>query len=105
MTTNTIDTVISNDRRNIDRQQVMKTMQMIKKSEEFYKLVNATSALGLSYLELEPTDNVSAMIQFVENTMALALDIGYRTKEQEIGTAEMERMFPEDYDTRITDYL
>ena len=96
MTLTSIDAVINDQRLNGNKAEVAKAMQLLKRSEEFFRLVNVSTAVGLNHLGINPITNVKPMLEFVENIMALAMDVGYRIHEQEISSRELEVFFGKD---------
>jgi hypothetical protein len=93
MTLTSIDAVINDQRLNANKAEISKAMRLLKSSQEFSRLVNVTTAVGLSHLRMDPVMNVKSMLEFVENVMALAVDIGYNIHEQEFGARELETFF------------
>jgi hypothetical protein len=88
-----IDAVLSDKRLNLDKTEVIKAMRLLKTSSEFARIANTATAIGLSHLGIDPKENVSLMLEFVENIMALSVDIGYNICNQEIGARELEAFF------------
>lgn len=88
-----INAVIGDQRLNGNRAEISKAMQLLKDSEEFGKIVNVTTAVGLNHLGIEPRISIKPMLEFVENVMALAVELGYKIHEQEQGTRELEEIF------------
>jgi len=88
-----IDAVLNDQRLNGNKAEISKAMQLLKRSQEFYRIVNATTNVGLNHLGVEPATHVKPMLEFVENVMALAIELGCKIHEQEIGTRELEAFF------------
>lgn len=90
MTLTAIDATISNDRRNLDLREYIKDAAVIKASKEFKTLVNRTTLIAIDKLQ-----QVEDVMSYVEAAMVIALRMGYKVKEQEIGSQELEAFFGE----------
>jgi len=93
MTLTSIDAVINDQRLNGNKAEISKDMQVLKSSQEFSHMANVSTAVGLHHLGINPIANVKPMREFVENVMALAVELGYKIHEQEQGTRELEAYF------------
>ncbi len=93
MTLTSINAVINDERLNGNKAEIARAMQLLRCSHEFERLTNLSTSIGLTHLGLDPASNVSRMLEFVENVMALAVDIGYKIHKQEVGTRELEAFF------------
>ena len=90
ITLTAINATISDERRNVDLPSYIKDAAMIKASQEFRLLANRAAVAALNGLH-----EVEDVLGYVEAAMVMALRIGYRIKEQEIGAQELEVFFNE----------